>query len=181
MNVDPFRLRVMKAVTDQIKTITVANGYKHDLNDYADAAGRVSQRVFRGRDLFGASDPLPMISVLEDFRPQEQTDGGRDSRSSVQTGEWKLLIQGFVEDDAENPLDRAYHLGADVIVALVKAKTAPEFKNNILGLGGSLPCVSGLKIGQLIARPKDGDVSDVAFFFLTITLTLIEDLENPFA
>lgn len=181
MNVDPFRLRVMKAVTNQIKTVTVANSFKHDLNDYTDAAGRISERVFRGRDLFGASDPLPMVSVLEDFRPQEQTDGGRDSRSSVQTGDWKLLIQGFVEDDPDHPLDNAYRLGADVVKALVKGKTDSAYKNNILGLGGSMPCVTGLKIGQTIARPKDGDVSDVAFFFLTITLTLVEDLENPFA
>ena len=175
MNTDPFRLRVMKAVTNQIKTISPANGYRHDLSDYADSAGRNAERVFRGRDLFGASDPLPMVSVLEDFRPQEQTDGG--PASSKQTGDWKLLIQGFVEDDADNPLDRAYFLGAEVITALVKAKTE---RYNILGLGSRMPCVTDLKIGQLIARPKDGEVSDVAFFFLTITLTLVEDLEKPF-
>ena len=40
MATDPFRLRVMKAVTDTLKTISPANGYINDLTDTTDAVGR---------------------------------------------------------------------------------------------------------------------------------------------
>lgn len=173
---DPFRLRVMKAVCDAIKTVTPANGYTNDLGDYTDDAGRNTERVFRGRDIFATTEPLPLIAVLEDFREKELIDERNDS--SQRTGPWKLLIQGFVPNDPEHPLDAAYVLGAEVIMALSKAKTQ---RFNILGFGSKLPCVSGMKIGQMVARPADGDVSDTAFFYLSVTVNLVEDLENPFA
>jgi len=173
---DPFRLRVMKSVCDTIKTVTPANGYTNDLADYLDTAGRTTERVFRGCDIFATTMPLPLIAVLEDFREMETVDE-RDA-SPVRTGPWKLLIQGFVPNDPEHPLDAAYMLGAEVIMALSKAKTQ---RYNILGFGSKMPCVSGMRIGQMVARPADGEVSDTAFFFLSVTLTLVEDLENPFA
>lgn len=163
----------MKAVTEVIKSITPANDYAHDLSDYTDEAGRSALRVFRGRDLFGASDPLPMVSILEDVRELDLMEGG-----DTQVGQFKLLIQGFVPDDPMNPLDPAYHLAADLVTALVRAK---KDTRDILGLGYRKPCVSGLRIGSPICRTADGNVSTVAFVFLPVTLTLVEDLESPFA
>ena len=173
---DPFRLRVMKAISNQIKTVTPANGFVNDLSDYTDDAGRPALRVFRGRDMFSPVDKLPFVSVLEDFRPQEQMhapNGGTE-----RAGPWRLLIQGFVDDDMDNPLDPAYLLCAEVIKALVAAKLD---RRNLLGLGSRMPCVTALEIGSPVARPADGQTSDVAFFFLPVTLTIVEDLENPFA
>jgi hypothetical protein len=89
-----------------------------------------------------------------------------------------LLIQGFVKDDMDNPTDPAYVLCAEVTAAIVKAK---KDKRDILGLGNRMPCVTDLAIGQPVVRPADGDVSDVAYFFLPVVLTVVEDLENPFA
>ena len=176
---DPFRLRVMKAICDQLKTITIENGYRHNLNDYTDSVGRPNQlRVFRGRDLYGDNDPLPMISVLEDFRSKEDEENDPDSRQAqVQGNPLTLLIMGFVPNDQNNPLDPAYLLSADVIKCLAKAKV----KYDILGLGSDLPSVDKMIIGAPVHRPADNDVSSVAFFFLKVRLTLIEDLENPFA
>lgn len=177
---DPFRLRVLKALTDHLKTITPANGYESDLSDFTAPDGLPSLRVFRGRDSFGESDLLPFVSILEDFRPDEQEVGpaGPKSNSSPGTGEWRLLIQGFVKDDSVNPTDPAYLLAADVIKALARARKA---RYDILGFGSTMPCVQDLRFKQPVVRPADSEVSSTSFFFITVTLKLAENLENPFA
>lgn len=172
---DPFRLRVMKAITDAIKRVSPANGYRNDLSDYVDEAGRTMSRVFRGRDLFGDSDSLPLVSILEDFRASASDPSGPGGKETA--SEFKVLVQGFVQDDPLNPLDPAYVLEAEVRKALVESRT----RYNILGLGDRMPCVTDLRIGQPVCRPADNEVSTVAYFFLTVTLRLVEDLEAPFA
>lgn len=185
MAVDPFRLRVLKALTAAMKTITPANDYQHDLADQLEH-GVMMARVFRGRQKFGDSDPTPMVSVLEHPRALDALlapDGDND-----RVGEWDLLIQGFVKDDPENPTDPAHHLVADVIACLAKEgkRRSPALDGgrgepNILGLGGVEPCVTKLAIGSPVVRPADGVNSDCAFFWFTLTLTLAEDVEKPFA
>ena len=177
MPTDPFRLRVLKALTDVIKTVTPANGYAHDLSDFTDEAGRTSARVFRGRDVFGFNDPLPMISILEAPRPMDQAFGTQGSAAS--TGDWEILVQGFVPDDPENPTDPAHPLIADVMVAIAKARK--ESRRDLLGLGDTAPCVTDLRLGAPVVRPADDEMSTVAFAFLGVTMTLAEDLENPYA
>lgn len=184
-HVDPFRLRVLKALTAAIKTITPANGYRHDMSDWPEH-GVTMKRVFRGRQKFGDGDPLPMVSVLEHPRALDallEPDGGNDS-----IGAWDILIQGFVKDDPENPTDPAHHLVADVISCLAKEgkRRLPSLDGgrgepDILGLGSQEPCVTKLAIGKPIARPGEAGVSDQSFFWLTLTLTLAEDVEKPFA
>lgn len=171
----PFRLKVLQSLTAALKEITPANGYESDLSDFADSAGRFAERVYRGRDVFGASDGLPFISILEDFRanPLDHASGGDTGAKS----DWKLLIQGFVRDDPVHRTDPAYVLAADVQKALIKIR---KDKYNILGLGETLPCVTGLKMEAPVVRPADGEVSSTSYFFLSLTLTLVEDVENPF-
>ncbi len=168
---DPFRLRVVKAVTDQIKTVTPANGYTFDLSDYTDKHGRTMERVFRGRAVFGDSDPLPLVAILEDPRAIEANNG---TAAPVAANQFRLIIQGFVQDQRPNTLDPAYHLSATVISALVKAK---EDRFNILGFQGR---VTALGIGQPVHRPDD-EISNVAYFLFGLTLTVTENLETPFA
>ena len=170
-----FRLAVLKAITDQIKTITPANLYAHDMSDFTDSVGRTQQRVFRGRDNFGTNDPIPMVSILEDPRAMEANNGSGGSPAAMNS--FKLLIQGFVRDDADNPLDPAYNLSAEVIKALVQGKSN---KYDILGFGHKAPCVTGLSIGQPVHRPGGDEVSDVAYFLVGVTLTLAEILDQPF-
>ncbi len=172
---DPFRLRVLKAVSAQLKDINVPDGYCHELEDFTDSAGRTAERVFRGRDQYGDNDPLPMVSILEDPNAMNSNNANEDETAT--TGGYKLLIMGFVEDDRENPTDPAHTLAADIITALVKAK---KEKYNILGLGSKMPCVTKLTIGQPVVRPADGVIADVAFCYIMLTLTLVEDLEKPY-
>ena len=175
---DSFRLRVMKGICAALKEITVANYYTFDLADFMDSADRVTERVFRGRDFFGANDPLPMLSVLEDPRAPEAFNGSTTSGKSQNT--FRVLIQGFVVDDKNHPLDPAYGLSAEVTKALVKAK---QSSTGILGLNKPMraPCVMVMSIGQPVHRPGRDEVSDHAYFLVGVTFILAEDLENPFA
>ncbi len=67
---------------------------------------------------------------------------------------------------------------ADVIVCLARARQA---KRDLLGQGDVAPCITDLKFGAPSVRPADDEVSTVAFAHLGLTLTLAEELENPFA
>lgn len=164
---DPFRLRVLKNMTAALQGVTPANGYSHDL----------STSVFRGRDEYDDNDPLPMVSILEH---PDALDTTQATDATQAAGGWRLLVQGFVKDDPKNPTDPAYHLVADVIAALVKEKTK-ERGRNIFDLGFGENCVEDINIGSPVCRPADGQNSSTSFFWLTVTLSLIEDLENPFA
>lgn len=172
---DPFRLRVMKAVTQQLQIITPANGYQNDMSDFVDDVGRPATRVFRGRLTFGENDPLPMLVVVEDPKDNETSNGGTNSGSAM--NHFRILVQGFVQDDPIHGLDPAYVLSAEVIKALVKAKV----RGNILGLGPAAPCVTAMSIGQPRHRTPPGSDSDVTHFVVPVTLTLAENLEAPFA
>lgn len=165
---DPLRLRILKALTAALQEITVANSYKTD----------VGNDVHRGRVIFGESDPLPMLSILEVPIPIEQIEPPADSEFS--SGGWELMIQGFVEDDRENPTDPAHFAMADVKRRLVIEKrkayeSRPE--DGILGFGNY---VTGLKIGAGVVRPPD-EISAKAYFWLTIQLDVVEDLSDPYA
>ena len=175
--IDPFRLRVLKAVCQVIKGVTPANGYRNDLSDFTDADG-IHERVFRGRDLFGFGDPRPMVSVLEHPQALELATSAGAGGSTA--GDWMLIVQGFVQDDPDHPTDPGHILVAEVIKALALQRTAAK-KYNLLGLGGRDPCVTNFKIGSPVVRPGDGEISDVCHFVFKLTLTLSEDHENPFA
>lgn len=173
---DPFRLRVLKALTEALKGISPVNGYQSDLSDFTEDDGLVTPRVYRGRDRFGEGDPLPLISILEDFRPDESKSGS-EGKTPTMT-KWKLLIQGFVQDDPLNPTDPAYTLSADVLRCLMLLR---KEKYDILGFGAKMPCITDIQLDNPVVRPPDNEISSVAFFFIGVTLTLIESTENPFA
>lgn len=173
---EPFRLRVLKGLGEVIKTVTPANGFQYDLSDYQDEGGTTRERVYRGRNLFGPNYPLPLVSILEDPRALDQVNGpGGDSSS---TGAWQLILQGFVDDDRAHPTDPAYVLGAEVVRVLALAR---KQQRNLLDLGAKSPCVTEMTIGQPVVRPADDVLSDTAFFYLPLTLTLVEEHDNPFA
>lgn len=160
---DPFRLRVLKALTAALKEITPANGYEFDLTG----------AVFRGRDTFGDKDPVPMISILEAIEEKPQVPAPQASGKS--TGPWELLIQGFVEDDYDNPSDPAHLLMAAVKKRLVEERIRDR-QYDILGMNGK---VTELRLSHGVVRPPD-EVSGKAYFWLRLTLVLVENLQDPY-
>jgi len=162
---DPFPLTVLKALTDALGEIAIADGYQHDL------AGK----VFRGRLMFGSDDPLPMVAINEPPKAPENLEPPPSTAERVVNHE--LLLQGFAEDDRQNPTDPAYRLLADVQRRLAIERTRAE-GYDILGLG---PRITNLGIGKGVVRPPETTVSDTAFFWLPVTISYAEDLKNPFA
>lgn len=163
-NTVPFRLRVLMALTAALNEITVANGYTFDLGN----------SVFRGRDTFGASDPLPMLSILESINEKDQNISPRTGQSS--TGPWELLIQGWSADDEDNPTDPSHYLLADVKKRLVQERSRAR-GYEILGMGGM---ITDIKFSTGVVRPAD-DVSSKAYFWLKLELVLVENLADPYA
>lgn len=163
---DPTRLRILKALTATLEEINPDNGYTHDLRD----------KVFRGRDLFGDNDPIPMLSILEAVEGGEQI--ASPATSPIDAGPWTLIIQGFIDDDIWNPSDPAHHLMAEVKKRLVQERMGDQ-QYNMLGLGPKL--VTAIALSRGVVRPPGDAVSDKAYFWLRLTLTVVENLNDPYA
>lgn len=160
---DPIRLVVLKKLTEHLAGIASVDGYNYDLEG----------SVFRGRTIFGEDDPLPMLSILEAPRAEGSLYGGD---YEVKRDKWQLLIQGWSEDDAENPTDNAYLLADDVekrlgmIIAMRNDNSGrPLHGPTIYKLGNS---IVDLEFGPSIIRPPIEQVSSKAFFYLPVTLSL---------
>lgn len=162
--VPPLRLRILKALTASLELTSY---------EYDKPAQLLTGCVFRGRDVFGDDDPEVMLSILEAPIPVDQIGSAPDNTAS--TGNWELLLQGFVPDDHVNPTDPAHFL-----MAAAKVRLAYEKSRNrdfeILGLGNH---VTDLRFGAGVVRPPD-EISVKAYFWLNITLEIVEDLSKPF-
>jgi len=164
---NPIRLEILKRMTVALQEITVLNGYVNDLEG----------RVFRGRGVYGDETPLPALSILEAPIPLDQLPSAKDNVNLA--GTWELVVQGWVNDDRKNPTDPAQVLLADVKkrLALERKKVdADQPENGIFGLGRS---VFGLYIGAGVVRPPE-EISAKAYFWLTITLDIAEDMSEPY-
>lgn len=167
---EPFRLRVLKSLTAVLEDISEANGYAHDLQGV----------VFRGRDVFGASDPLPMVSILESILEKDQLPP--PPGAGVNKGPWELLIQGWTVDDEDNPTDPGQILMADVKKRLA-LETRRPFADGLrkgydpLGMDGK---ITALRFSTGVVRPAD-EVSSKAYFWLKLELDMVENLLEPYA
>ena len=165
---DTKRLALLKNLTAYLETeVAVANGYLHDL------AGV----VFRGRSNFGSDDPLPCVNIIESLNPDRDTREVGDN--TTQTEKWVLLVQGWGVDDRINPTDPAHLLMGDVKKALARLSALdrqgdPVHPNHLFaGLA------AGLRVEPGTVRAPD-EVSALAYFYVRITVEMVEDLADPF-
>lgn len=164
---NPLRLEVLVRMTAVLEEIMVTNGYRHDLLGH----------VHRGRGLYGDETAIPCLSILEAPIPLDQLPSARDN--VTQSGPWELVVQGWVADDKRNPTDPAHVLLADVKrrLALERKKANwEEPTNGIFGLGRT---VDKMYIGPGVVRPPE-EISSKAYFWLTITLDIVEDMTQPY-
>lgn len=162
---DPTRLRLLKNLTAVLEGITVTNGYAHDLDG----------KVFRGRTLFSDDDPMPMVAILEAI--EQQAPVRSDPREAMSNSPWELMIQGFAVDDRKNPTDPAHLLMADVKKAIALHKRNDPRSRDLLGMGGR---VTDLKISPGVVRPAD-ERSSHCYFWLKLSVSLVEDMADPYA
>jgi hypothetical protein len=172
MATEPLRLRIQMALSDALREITPGNGYVHDLSG---AEATAENKVFRGRAVFGEGDPLPMVSILEPPLPPDQIPVPDASGST--SGRWEMVIQGFVQDDKKHPTDPAQRLVADVLQRLAIEKRREATDHRVLGFKR----IKRLIIGPPVVRPPDDLVSSKAYFWLSISIDLAEDLTQPYA
>ncbi len=164
MATEPLRLRILKALTSALQEITVANGYATELG----------VNVYRGKEYFSDDQPVPMVAILES--PDEDFQEPAPEFSGHNAGTWRIFIQGWVEDDMENPTDPAHILMADVKKRLaIEAKKGRDFA--IFGMGST---VTRLRFSPGVVRPPDA-ISGRAYFWLVLHLGLVEDLTNPYS
>lgn len=165
MATEPLRLRILKKLSSILEGAT----FEYTGMPSTTLAGK----VFRGRVVFGNDDPLPMLSILEVPIPLDQVPSPPDSTYS--TGRWELLVQGFVEDDPNNPTDPAHWLMAQVKKVLAEERK----KNRDFNLFDMGKKVTNFWVGAGVVRPPD-EISAKAYFWLNVTLELVEDLADPF-
>jgi hypothetical protein len=179
----PFKRRVLDALTEVVASITPANGYTSDLGTFIHTDGAEMRRVYRGRAFFGDNDPLPMVAILERPDPADElAEPPRDSTTG--TYDWNLIVQGFVQDDKDDPTDPAYIILADIRHRLAVERNRRDDSGRIpnpLGFGGRRKHnrIEELSFGPGVVRPAD-EVSAKAYFWLGVTLKTFEDPLFPF-
>lgn len=166
----PLRLRVLRTLCESL----------HGIEYVADDGKlrEIKTNVFRGRVVFGESDPIPMLSVLE--APQQDAGNFAGPAGKAVKQPWELVLQAFVTNDPKNPTDPGHFLLAEVKDRLIRERSRinPVTRQvDILGMGG---VVDQLTFDAGVVRPPD-ETSAVAHFWLTIYLVLVEDLTKPYA
>lgn len=164
--IDPKRLTVQKRLTALLQTVTLANGYQHDLS--------VAGRVTRGR-LFMESDSgaLPAVAINEPLNPdREASRAGAKGQYAKEV--WRLLVQGWAVDDLDNPTDPAHWLMADVKKALATINQRGHTNYQLGGL------VDRVEIEPGTCRPPQVEVSPLAFFYLHCNVVMVEDTNDPY-
>lgn len=154
---DSFRLRVMRHFTDGIET-----------------ALPELQSVSFGIATYGETDPLPLVSLIEDPREQPATETQVPAKGHLVP--WRLLVQGFVEDDAGEPTAPAYNLAGQIMQTVSELAVAGE---DVLSPQRKVNRVEQIKIGAPIVRPPD-EFSSKAYCWIPITLDLFETPSQPF-
>jgi hypothetical protein len=174
----------MRNVTDLLKTITPANGYVSDLSDIAGTPP--IPRVYRGRGMFGDTDPLPMVSILQPPAPADPSDSPLGS--PIEEQHLMLMLQGFVADDPFNPTDPAEVLMADVrkCLAAERARADSGRRTDLFGLGTQAPSFGGtgstvldFTVGTGLVRPSD-HISVHAYFWLLLVVKIAENISLPY-
>jgi len=165
------RIDILKALTEHLEAIVV---------DPDGEAESLTGKVFRGRTVFGDEVAPPFLVILEAPRQLLSLQGGDEK--TTRKDDWRLLIQGFAQDDSINPLDPAYEL-----LAYVEQRMARLLAEKGNGGGPLYPLefrlgkrVHSILFTNPIVHPPDNDVSDTAYFYMPVTIQVATDMEAPF-
>lgn len=160
-----YRLDVLLALTALLKQIVPVED-EHDFD--------LSNAVFRGRAFFGAESPDTMIAILESPRPDVGSTAGDNGEERSER--WPLLVQGWTNDDPENPTDPLYLLlqvVEDQLQKVVETRPAsglPLYPEAYM-LGKR---VTTFTFGPGVVRPPSEGVSSKAFFYLPVYVGLVK-------
>ena len=176
---DPIKLQILKAVVDELKSITPTNGYVSNLADFDPGDGVTTARVYRGRAFFGDGDPVPMLSVLEATNGEEVINE-MVAEKPLSEYWWPLIIQGWAKDDPENPTDPVYPLLRDVRKCFAKQVKRVAGMNDRRIFGFSSEHITGIRFGGGIVRPAN-EASAYAGFHLLLELCIVDNADEDYA
>lgn len=171
----------MTGVTDQLAILDALTGLLEGINPDNDYDYDLRGRVFVGRLIFGNSDPVPVISVVESPRPDPFALSEVQSKLK-RLERWELFVQGWAEgEDITQPTRETYLLKGVVEMRLARmAQLKPNASGGLypeFRLGG---LVGEAQIGPGSVRPADGRDVSRPFFFIPLQLTYNRDLANTF-
>lgn len=173
----PKRLQLKIALTEWLEGITVENGYLHDLSRGEDETG--PQRVFRGRDRFGETDPLPCVAIIEPLNPDRDIDEAGTGR--MVNEDFILMIQGWAAPDQSSlhTTDAADFLLADLkkrVGELIGNDLSPQEAqehHNLYGLAIDVRVEPGT------VRPPD-QFSALAYCYFRVAFGFAEMIDDPY-
>ena len=165
LNNIPFRLICQHALTQALKQITHDNEFNTEIGN----------NVFRGRLFYGETDPLPMLSILENSLPPEELVAPIETDKTNTL--YQLLVQGWVQDDKGCPTDPAYFLLADIKERLAALKEDKYCEKKIFRFGYKTNAVEDISWDGGVVVPPEKASSWISFY-LRIQLTLIEDNQH---
>jgi hypothetical protein len=173
---DPVRLVILKNLTTLLQTVTFEDGIGNTHS--------LTGKVYRGRTTVGADVTPPFITVLESPETSRFNDVVGAHDGSLQRNDWILLIQGCVQatDDDFNwtgdnhPTDDAHRFMAKVKM-VIGSIFDEESDDYLLGVAA----IEGGSCDPGIVRDADPKVSSYPFFWLRLTLSVIEKRGDPFA
>lgn len=177
-NKNPLRLEVLTRLTRELMKISAEDGFNYDLDGH----------VFRGISVFGEGDPDPLVSILEEPQPPQDTSApGNTTYVPYTLG---LIVQGFVAYDRReaNKTDPAHRLAADVCRRLAEIRRdGGSNRGNILNdppwcLGGrNKSPITDLRMGRPVIRPDDDNISGAfAQFWLSVSIEMVENMLDPY-
>jgi hypothetical protein len=180
---DTKQLVILKLMTAHLEGITFDAVVPTDdfESDNAQQTYTLTGKVYRGRTIFGAEEGAgPFISILEGKKPDNlPPEVGYANLERYE--DWHLLVQGWMDDDPETPLDNLYRFKGAVesrlamIVAVDTQFDRPLYPDIYL-LGG---LVSEVRIGPGIVRPTTPTPGGTEGFYLPVIVTFAINVANP--
>lgn len=179
---DPKQLRVLKKLVAHLEGINPTNvdpatGAAYDID--------LRGRVFRGRSLLTIDDAEDAISILE-FPRQELVSPVGD-HGIVRQLSWQIMLQGWPQDDPENPSDPAYAMLAKCEMRLARlvaqksnGRGAMYPDEYMLGLHDGQHELTTLSIAPGVVRPPEDAASRLAMFYMPLVLGVRVDVANPY-
>jgi len=167
---DSYILTIEKALSNLIEIGVTPPNSAIDLTD----------RVFRGRVRYGHNEPTPMVSIMQ--APNIDIETNEAGKGRIRTAMKTYLIQGWVEDDFNNPTDPAHELLADVKKALsvILDMDSEHFMLQSYSSSGN-GLISSMEMSTGLVRPPEASISDKAYFWLPLNVTVVEDLSKPYS
>lgn len=162
---DTKQLKILKALTALLETITTANGYDFDLEGH----------VFRGRRLIGAEESSPFVSIVESPRPDPQPiEGGYGKPKRVE--EWELMVQGWLKTSLTAPTDDLYLLKGAMEHRLQRIND--ETATGDYRLGG---LVADVRIGPGVVVAATPQQAGIEALYLPLLVKYVANVANPWA